>query len=252
MDRERFRDQVAVVSGAADGIGRGVAARLAREGAEVIAVDRDEGRLDETVSALREEGLSVGGAIANIADEEQVRRAFEGVESSHGRLDIVVNCAAVAGPTGIPIAEVSVGDFERACSVNYGGSFIVTKQAIRMMLPRNYGRILLFASIAGKEGNPSASVYSSTKAAVIGLAKSAGKEYARAGITVNAIAPAVIRTRMVEETDPKLVDYMIGKIPMNRCGEIEEAAAMAAWIVSKECSFTTGFVFDLTGGRATY
>lgn len=243
---------MAVVSGAADGIGRGVAARLAREGAAVIAVDRDEGRLDETVSALRGEGLSVSGSLADIADEEQVRRAFEGVESSHGRLDILVNCAAVAGPTGMPIAEVAAEDFDRACRVNYRGSFIVTKHAIRMMLPRNYGRVLLFASIAGKEGNPNACVYSSTKAAVIGLVKSAGKEYARTGITINALAPAVIRTRMVEETDPKLVDYMIGKIPMNRCGEIEEAAAMAAWIVSKECSFTTGFVFDLTGGRATY
>jgi len=252
MHRERFRDQVAVVSGAADGIGRGVAARLAREGAAVIAVDRDEGRLDEAVSKLREEGLSVSGAIADIADEEQVRRTFQGIESSHGRFDILVNCAAVVGPTGIPIAEVSLEDFDRACRANYRGSIVVTKHAIRMMLPRNYGRILLFASIAGKEGNPNACVYSSTKAAVIGLAKSVGKEYARAGITVNAIAPAVIRTRMVEETDPKLVDYMIGRIPMNRCGEIEEAAAMAAWIVSQECSFTTGFVFDLTGGRATY
>jgi len=252
MASERFRDQVAVVTGAAEGIGRGVAARLAREGATVVAADRDERRLAETVAALREQGLSVRAAAVDVADEGQVKRLFEEVESAHCRLDALAHCAAVPGPTGMPVAEVAAEDFDRVCAVNLRSSFLATKHAVRSMLPRKYGRILLFASIAGKEGNPNACAYSSTKAGVIGLVKSVGKEYAEIGITVNAIAPAVIRTRMVEETDPKLVEYMIGKIPMNRCGEIEEAAAMAAWILSPECGFTTGFVFDLSGGRATY
>ncbi|HRX53880.1 MAG: SDR family NAD(P)-dependent oxidoreductase [Verrucomicrobiales bacterium] len=249
----RFADQIAVVTGGADGIGLAVATRLAREGATVVLMDRDAEKLDRVLAEMTKAGLKVASEVVDVADEASVSASIARITDSHaGRLDILVHCAAVVGPTSTRITEVTAEDFDFVTRVNLRASFLVTKYALRAMEPRGYGRILLFASIAGKEGNAGMSPYSSTKAAVIGLVKSAGKEFAESGITVNAIAPAVIRTPMVDGIDPRQVTYMTDKIPMKRCGTLDEVAALSCWIVSSEAGFNTGFTFDLTGGRAVY
>ncbi len=254
MQDARFTDQTAIVTGGADGIGKVVATRLASEGAQVTIFDISVANAEATVGELAEGGLRADCEIVDIADEEAVAAAIEAVvaRSANGRLDVVVNCAAIVGPTSTPITKVSVEEFERTSRINLLGTFVMTKQAITTMQLNDYGRVLNFASIAGKEGNAGMSPYSSTKAGVIGLVKSAGKEFAESGITVNAIAPAVILTPMVEGVDPAQVKYMTDKIPMRRCGTLEEVAALSCWIVSPEASFCTGFTFDLSGGRAVY
>lgn len=254
MQDARFTDQTAIVTGGADGIGKVVATRLASEGAQVTIFDISVANAEATVGELAEGGLRADCEIVDIADEEAVAAAIEAVvaRSANGRLDVVVNCAAIVGPTSTPITKVSVEEFEQTSRINLLGTFVMTKQAITTMQLNDYGRVLNFASIAGKEGNAGMSPYSSTKAGVIGLVKSAGKEFAESGITVNAIAPAVILTPMVEGVDPAQVKYMTDKIPMRRCGTLEEVAALSCWIVSPEASFCTGFTFDLSGGRAVY
>ena len=254
MQDARFTDQTAIVTGGADGIGKVVATRLASEGAQVTIFDISVAKAEATVGELAESGLRADCEIVDVADEEAVAAAIEAVvaRSANGRLDVVVNCAAIVGPTSTPITKVSVEEFERTSRINLLGTFVMTKQAITKMQLNDYGRVLNFASIAGKEGNAGMSPYSSTKAGVIGLVKSAGKEFAESGITVNAIAPAVILTPMVEGVDAAQVKYMTDKIPMRRCGTLEEVAALSCWIVSPEASFCTGFTFDLSGGRAVY
>ena len=254
MQDARFTGQTAIVTGGADGIGKVVATRLASEGAQVTIFDISVANAEATVGELAEGGLRADCEIVDIADEEAVAAAIEAVvaRSANGRLDVVVNCAAIVGPTSTPITKVSVEEFERTSRINLLGTFVMTKQAITKMQLNDYGRVLNFASIAGKEGNAGMSPYSSTKAGVIGLVKSVGKEFAESGITVNAIAPAVILTPMVEGVDPAQVKYMTDKIPMRRCGTLEEVAALSCWIVSPEASFCTGFTFDLSGGRAVY
>ncbi|MGY8686942.1 MAG: SDR family NAD(P)-dependent oxidoreductase, partial [Verrucomicrobiales bacterium] len=174
------------------------------------------------------------------------------VKKKHGRIDAVVHAAGIVGPNATKAVDVKMDDFDQVCRVNLRGSYLVARAAIRQMEPANYGRILLFASIAGKEGNAGMSPYSITKAGVIGLVKALGKEYAESGITINAVAPAVIRTAMVESMEEWQVNYMTDKIPMKRCGTFGEIAALSCWIVSEEASFSTGAVYDLSGGRATY
>ena len=188
----------------------------------------------------------------DISDDSAVSAAFNEVVTTEGKVDVVVNCAGIVGPNAKKINEVEVDDFDRVYAVNLRGSFSVTKYALRHMEKQNYGRILLFASIAGKEGNAGMTAYSATKAGVLGLTKSAAKDFAETGITINTIAPAVIRTAMVDALDQWQVDYMTEKIPMKRCGTLEEVTSLSCWIVSEEASFNTGAVFDLSGGRATY
>lgn len=249
MFESRFAGKAAVVTGGASGIGRAVVERLVREGGRVSIFDRDR---DATDAAAKAAGAGVTGHAVDVADEAAVGTALDEVVKAHGGLDAVVHCAAIVGPTSTPITEVAVEDFEEVYRINLLGSFVVAKQALLRMRRAGRGRILLFASIAGKEGNAGMCCYSSTKAGVIGLVKSAGKEFAETGITINAIAPAVIRTPMVEATDPDQVKYMTDKIPAKRTGTLDEAAALACWIVSDEASFCTGFTFDLSGGRAVY
>ena len=245
---KRFSGQVAVVTGAAEGIGFHLALRLAGEGARVVLIDRQAELLEDSAAEIP----GATWKVADISDDAALCAAFESIAGEYGRIDIVVNCAGIVGPNARRVTEVEVDEFDEVYAVNLRGSFLVTKYALRHMEERNYGRILLFASIAGKEGNAGMCAYSATKSGVIGLAKSAGKDFAETGITVNAIAPAVIRTGMVEALDQWQVDYMTEKIPMKRCGTLDEVAALACWIVSQEASFTTGAVFDLSGGRATY
>lgn len=252
MEKARFADQVAIVTGGADGIGKAITRRLAEEGARVTIFDVSVANAEATAGELAEAGLRVGVEIVDIADENAVHSGIESVTGQHGKLDIMINCAAIVGPTSTKITEVTTEEFDLETAINLRGTFLMTKFALLAMEKNDYGRILNFASIAGKEGNAGMSPYSATKAGVIGLVKSAGKEYAETGITVNAVAPAVIRTPMVEGVDPAQVKYMTDKIPMKRCGTLDEIAALSCWVVSPEASFCTGFTFDLTGGRAVY
>jgi len=254
MSENRFENQSAVITGGADGIGKAIARRLAAEGADVTIFDLNEASITAAIGEFADVGLSLRGEIVNIAEERDVIAGFEATlaRSAGGSLDIMINCAAIVGPTNRKITDVTTAEFDLETAVNLRGTFLMTKHAILAMEPQHYGRVLNFASIAGKEGNAGMSPYSSTKAGVIGLVKSVGKEYAETGITVNAIAPAVIRTPMVDEIHPDQVKYMTDKIPMKRCGSLDEIAALSCWIVSKEASFCTGFTFDLSGGRAVY
>lgn len=246
--KERFAGQVAVVTGAADGLGLAIAGRLLTEGATVWFLDRDEKR----VSAAVGHRPNAHAVAADICEEAAVGEAFERIFTARQRLDIVVNSAGIVGPNNKRITDTPTDGFEQVLRVNLFGSFLVCKHALLHMQKRNYGRVLLIASIAGKEGNAGMCGYSSAKAGVIGLVKSVGKEFAETGITINALAPAVVRTAMVEGMDPAQVKYMTDKIPMKRCGSLEEVASLATWIVSPEASFNTGVTFDLTGGRAVY
>jgi NAD(P)-dependent dehydrogenase (short-subunit alcohol dehydrogenase family) len=188
----------------------------------------------------------------DITREDMVKSAIEKVAERFGRIDLLINSAGITGKTNIKSHEVATEDLLSVFNVNFMGSYFTSKYALPVMLRHNYGRILHIASIAGKEGNAGMLAYSSSKAAVIGMTKVQGKEYAGTGITVNALAPAVIRTALVEAMPEAQVRYMTDKIPMGRCGTLEEASDLVVFIVSEQTSFTTGFIFDLSGGRATY
>lgn len=248
----RFQNQVAIVTGGARGIGKGIARQLAEEGAQVIIFDIREKELAETLSTFREKNLPLEAELLDISKEDKVKESIERIVNRYKRLDIMVNSAGIVGETSIKIAEYSSAGFDHVLDVNLKGAFLLTKYALPPMLEKNYGRIIHLASISGKEGNPGMVGYSASKAGLMGLVKGVGKEYAETGITVNGIAPAVIATDINEHTDPAMLKYMIDKIPMKRLGTVEEVASLCCWIASKEASFNTGFVFDLSGGRATY
>lgn len=248
----RFANQTAIITGGADGIGKGIAHRLTAEGARVFLFDINAPLLDRTVAELSEAGHGAAGHVVDIADEQAVETAVQDVAQTAGRIDILVNSAGIVGPTSTKITDYDVAAYDQIYRINLRGAFLMTRAVLRIMEGQGYGRILHMASIAGKEGNPFMVGYSSTKAGVIGLVKGVAKEYAETGITINGIAPAVIRTAMNENTAPEQLAYMTAKIPMKRLGTVEEVAALAAWIVSPEASFNTGFIFDLSGGRATY
>jgi 3-oxoacyl-[acyl-carrier protein] reductase len=249
---DRFTSQTAIITGGAQGIGYAIAKRLTMEGAKVWLFDTNSGLLSEAVNTINNEGGVAKSIVVDIKDETSVKSGFEEVLSEDHKVDIMINAAGIVGPTGAKIEDIDYEAFENTCKVNLSGSFLMTKYAIKAMAPNNYGRILLIASIAGKEGNAGMCAYSASKAGAIGLAKSVGKEYAETGITINALAPATVMTAMVQAMPQEQVKYMTDKIPMKRCGDLDEVAALATWIVSAEASFNTGFAFDLTGGRAVY
>ena len=244
----RFENQTAIVTGGTSGLGLAIARRLIAEGAYVVVWDMNSKACAELAKEFDARGSCWP---VDVTNESQVKAAVDQV-TELTKIDILVNCAGVTGKTNIKSHEVTLDDFEFVLRVNLNGSFLAAKHVLPGMVKAGYGRILHIASIAGKEGNAGMLAYSASKAAVIGMAKVQGKEYAETGVTINALAPAVIQTPMVDAMPPEQVTYMTSKIPMKRCGSLDEVAAIAAFIVSREASFTTGFTFDLTGGRAVY
>lgn len=239
--------QVAVVTGGAQGIGFAVARALREQGARVVSWDIDPGNVD-AMASLGADALAID---CDITDLAAVEAAYAKTCGSLGVPAILVNSAGIAGPNA-PLDSYPLEDWHRVMAINLNGAFHVNRVCVAGMKDQGYGRIVNVASIAGKEGNPNASAYSASKAAVIGLTKSLGKELAGYDIAVNCVTPAAARTRIFDQMSEEHIDYMLSKIPRGRFLEVDEAAKLILWVVSPENSFTTGAVFDLSGGRATY
>jgi 3-oxoacyl-[acyl-carrier protein] reductase len=244
-----FKEQVAVITGAASGIGLAVAKKLLEYEAIVILLDINKDVLEKEFGDFGEQAMLFG---IDITDQSAVRTAIDSAAEKKGRIDILINCAGITGITNVKSHEVSAENLKRVFDINFMASFYTAQAVLPYMIKQQYGRILHLASIAGKEGNAGMLAYSASKAAVIGMTKVQGKEYGEMGITVNALAPAVIRTPLVDAMPDEQVKYMTDKIPMKRCGTLSEVVDLITYIVSSSNSFTTGFTFDLSGGRATY
>ena len=242
-----FGGQTAVVTGAASGLGLAIARKLSEEGVRVVLLDRNAEALEKLTGSF-----SFESRICDITSETQVSEVISEIAGSFGRIEMLVNSAGITGKTNIRSHETETADIRSVFDINFMGSYFTSKYVLPVMMKSNYGRILHIASIAGKEGNAGMLAYSASKAAVIGMTKVQGKEYAETGITINALAPAVIQTALVDAMPAEQVKYMTDKIPMKRCGTLDEIAGLALYIVSPLNSFTTGFTFDLSGGRATY
>jgi 3-oxoacyl-[acyl-carrier protein] reductase len=239
----RFGRRVAIVTGGASGIGAGIAARLVAEGARVSLWDRDASTLTKAEAAHK--------ARVDVTDAEAVQRAADETADALGRIDILIACAGITGPNA-PTWEYPVAEWNRVIDINLNGVFYCNRAVVPLMLRHDYGRIVNIASIAGKEGNPNAAAYSASKAGVIGLTKSLGKELAKTNVRVNCVTPAAVRTPLFAQMTQQHIDFMLSKIPLGRFGEIDEVASLVCWLASEECSFSTGAAFDISGGRATY
>jgi 3-oxoacyl-[acyl-carrier protein] reductase len=248
MNQIDLTGQTAVITGGAQGLGFAIARRIVASGAKVSLWDVDAGELQKAAAEL---GEGAGAVSVDITSPEAVADALARTEAESGPVSILVNSAGIAGPNHT-LDTYPIDEWKRVIDINLNGAFYVNRAVVPGMKARGYGRIVNIASIAGKEGNPNASAYSASKAAVIGMTKSLGKELARQDIAVNAITPAAARTRIFDQMKQEHIDYMLSKIPRARFLEVDEAAGMVAWLVSRENSFTTGSVFDLSGGRATY
>jgi 2-dehydro-3-deoxy-L-rhamnonate dehydrogenase (NAD+) len=244
----RLDGRTALVTGAARGIGLAITERLLADGARVVMVDRDAPSVEGAAKRL---GDGTRAIVADVTRTADVNAAVTTAHDWHGRLDIVVNNAGITGRS-FPTWDLSDDDWNQVIAVDLTSVFLVCRAAVKLMRARRRGRIVNIASIAGKEGNPTLVPYSTAKAGVIGLTKALAKEVATEGILVNAVAPAVIGTEMLQQMEKSTVDMLIAKIPMGRVGKPEEVAALVAWLASDECSFSTGAVYDLSGGRATY
>lgn len=250
MSKSDIKGHVVLVAGAASGIGREISKSLLEKGALVAACDKNLAALESLKSEINSPSLHTFEI--DFLNEESIPRCISLVESTLGSLQAAINCVGILGKNGEKVEQIDVDDFDLVYRVNLKGALIFTKSIIGGMAERGYGRILHLSSISGKEGNPLLVAYSATKAGLIGMVKSIGKEYATSGVTINAMAPALIHSPMTDSFSRSQLDYLKSRIPMNRLGDVSEAAEMAAWIISPACSFTTGFAFDLSGGRATY
>jgi NAD(P)-dependent dehydrogenase (short-subunit alcohol dehydrogenase family) len=248
MNKIDLTGQTAIVTGGAQGLGLAIARRIVASGANVSLWDMDPAELEKATASLGPQTKSV---VVDITDPEAVMAAAARAETDSGPISILVNSAGIAGPNH-SLDAYPLDDWKRVIDINLNGAFYVNRAVVPGMKARRYGRIVNIASIAGKEGNPNASAYSASKAGVIGMTKSLGKELAGLDIAVNAITPAAARTRIFDQMKQEHIDYMLSKIPRGRFLEVDEAANMVVWLVSKENSFTTASVFDLSGGRATY
>ncbi len=248
MNQLDFKGRAAVVTGGAAGIGFAVAQRLMASGAAVALWDRDGKALAKAKAALGGNTLT---QIVDVADADSVGHATDATAKAFGRIDALVCSAGITGPNKVTW-EYPVDDWKQVFDVNVHGVFLCNRAVVPVMQKNDYGRIVNIASVAGKEGNPNASAYSASKAAVIGLTKSIGKELAKSGVRANCVTPAAVRTAIFDQMTQQHIDFMLSKIPMGRFGRVEEIAAMVGWLASEECSFSTGAVFDLSGGRATY
>ena len=248
MNQIDFNGRTAVITGGAMGIGLAVAQRLIASGGRVSLWDRDATALDTARSQL---GGAVDTRLLEVADATKVNAAATATAAAFGHIDALVCSAGITGPN-VPLAEYPIDAWQQVIDVNVNGVFYCNRAVVPIMQKQDYGRIVNIASVAGKEGNPNASAYSTSKAAVIGLTKSLAKELAKTGIRVNCVTPAAVKTTMFNQMTQQHLDFMLSKIPMGRFGKAEEIAALIAWLCSEECSFSTGAVFDLSGGRATY
>jgi len=249
-DLSNFSGQIVLVVGAASGIGRAAAQLITSRGGTVVIADLDMAGLASLQKELGLKDKQVKSV--NLGDQSSIQTLITSVIADHGQIDALINTAGVVGPTNTKVEDVEWAAFERTVTINLFGTVWITQAVLPHMKAKKYGRIAHVASIAGKEGNPGMHAYNTSKAGMIGFIKGVGKEVASEGITINALAPAVIRTPMNADTSEETLKYMLGRIPMGRVGEPEEAAEMLAFMASRACSFTTGFTFDTSGGRATY
>lgn len=245
---EAMRGKRAAVTGGAQGIGYAIAKKLLSQGAQVALWDQDEALMVEAVASL---GEGARGVAVDVTDPGSIDAAVSESWETTGGVDILVNNAGIAGPA-TPVWDYPLDEWRRVIEIDLNGVFYCCRAVSPVMKAQDYGRIVNIASIAGKEGNPNASAYSAAKAGVIALTKSLGKELADTGVRVNCVTPAAARTRIFDQITQEHIDYMLSKIPMGRFVKVEEIAELVVWLASEDCAFSTGAVFDISGGRATY
>jgi 2-dehydro-3-deoxy-L-rhamnonate dehydrogenase (NAD+) len=248
MNQLDFKGRAAIVTGGAQGIGLAIARRLATSGAAVRIWDRDAKRLQQSVTALENR---VSGDAVDVTDPAAVEKAAKAAADALGRIDVLVNNAGIAG-LNAPTVDYPLDEWERVIRTNLTSAFYCSRYVVPYMVAKQYGRVVNVASIAGKEGNPNAVAYSASKAGVISLTKSLGKELAQTGVLVNCVTPAAARTAIFDQMTEEHINYMLSKIPLGRFVSVDEVASLVCWLASEDCAFSTGGVFDISGGRATY
>jgi len=248
MNRLDFAGRNAIVTGGAQGIGLAIVNRLVASGARVRIWDRDQKLLAQTIAKL---GSAVSGDAIDVTDTDAIARGTKSALDALGKIDVLVNNAGIAGMTK-PVVEYPVEEWRRVIDIDLTGPFLCSRAVVPHMVKTGYGRIVNIASIAGKEGNPNAAAYGAAKGGLIAFTKSLGKELAQSGVLVNCVTPAAAQTAILEQVTPEFAKFMLSKIPMGRFVKVEEIAALACWLASEDCSFSTAAAFDISGGRATY
>ena len=249
MNKFNLSNRVAIVTGGAQGFGLAISERFIQSGAKVIIWDIDKEAVETAIKKINSKNCIY--QIVDVTNFEEIKKNLNDIESNHGKIDIFINNAGIAG-INTTVAEYPLEEWNKVIDLNLNAVFYCCKAVVPFMIKNNYGRIVNIASIAGKEGNPNASAYSTSKAGVIGLTKSLGKELALKNIAVNCVTPAAAKTRIFDQMTQEHIDYMLSKIPRNRFAKVDELASLVCWLASEENSFTTAAVFDLSGGRATY